>query len=95
MINRKLHNKHNFSLTFNLWLYNREGFSHDLVPGYLQLEKDYGQFEKLEELIDYYLENDLVEESERIENILQREIYGGSLDVDISQSVRNNLVFAK
>ena len=78
---RKLHNSHSFALTFSQWLYSRVGFSHDYVPGYLQLDSNYGQFRMLEELYGYYEANGFDDDAERVWQVMQREVQGGILDV--------------
>ena len=62
--------------------YFRAGREGDLVPGYLQLENNYGQFAALEHLRELYIEKGECEKADRVHQLLFREINGGAVEFD-------------
>jgi O-antigen ligase len=73
-----LNSSHQFMLTYTVWLNRRRGITDDLVPGYLQLDRDYGQFDVLEKLYTMYHENGACEEASGAWQTWQRAVYGGA-----------------
>jgi hypothetical protein len=69
----------NFSQTYSRWLYHREGVDADLVPGYVQLGYDVGQFQALERLRLIYASQGKCGEAEKIWGSLQSAIRGGAV----------------
>jgi tetratricopeptide (TPR) repeat protein/O-antigen ligase len=76
-----LHSPHQFMLTYTVWMNHRQGLTHDLVPGYLQLDSDVGQFTALERLYATYHEMGECENAGRIWHIWHQAVHGGALDV--------------
>ena len=69
-----------FVNTYSIWLYHRKGLSFDLVPGFLQLMPDYGQFEALNRLYQFYSQAGDCARAEETWRILQIALNGGALE---------------
>jgi O-antigen ligase/tetratricopeptide (TPR) repeat protein len=67
------------SLTYSLWLNNRNGLGFDLVPGYLQLSSSRGQFRLLERLQVLARQLGDCQSANQAWQIEQQAILGGSL----------------
>ena len=78
---RSLNSSQQFMLTYTLWLNRRQGITNDFVPGYLQLDRDYGQFAALERLYLLYAENGECEEAGAVWLVWQQAMHGGALEV--------------
>jgi hypothetical protein len=70
----------NFAQIYSTWLYFHDGLGFDLVPGYMQLEADYGQFTALERLYKLYEQSGRCSDAERTWNSLRVAMHGGSLE---------------
>jgi Tfp pilus assembly protein PilF len=68
------------SLTYSLWLNNRNGLGFDLVPGYLQLSSDSGQFKLLDSLQVLARQQGDCRAADSAWRIEQQAILGGSLE---------------
>ena len=75
-----LNSTHQFMLTYTVWLNRRQGITHDFVPGYLHLERDYGQFDALEKLYRMYYEEGACAEASRIWRTWQQAVHGGAFE---------------
>jgi hypothetical protein len=73
----------NFANIYSHWLYFRSGLDFDLVPGYLQLDADQGQFDALAQLHGMLQEQGRCSEAAQAWSILQRERRAGSLEPDL------------
>ncbi len=69
------------SLTYSLWLFNRNGLPFDLVPGYLQLSPNNGQFLVLERLQALARQQGDCQTAADAWQIEQQAIRGGSLEL--------------
>ncbi|MEJ5200926.1 MAG: O-antigen ligase family protein, partial [Anaerolineales bacterium] len=69
-----------FVNTYSLWLYHRKGLSFDLVPGFLQLIPDYGQFEALNRLYQIYSKAGECDKAEETWRVMQIALNGGALE---------------
>jgi len=76
---RQLHSTSNFGDTYADRLFGRVGIDEDLVPGYMQLDENIGQFEGMGKLEEYYRQKGNCEDYYRIWSIHQIAILGGSL----------------
>lgn len=76
-----LHGPHQFMLTYTVWMNHRQGITQDVVPGYMQLEEDVGQFTALEWLYGTYREQRACEQAGRIWHIWQNTVHGGAVEV--------------
>jgi hypothetical protein len=56
---------------FNLGAYRRDGFHFDLVPGFLKIESDVGQYDALSQLQAWYLEDDQREKADQVGKYLE------------------------
>ncbi|MDX9864965.1 MAG: hypothetical protein RBT34_09190, partial [Anaerolineaceae bacterium] len=77
---RILHNQHRFMLFYTAWFNRRQGITDDFVPGYLQLDRDYGQFDALEKLHQMYVADAQCENAEKAWVQWQRALRGGALE---------------
>jgi len=68
------------SLTYSLWLNNRNGLGFDLVPGYLQLSSDNGQFKLLDSLQALARRQGDCPAADKAWQIEQQAMHGGSLE---------------
>jgi hypothetical protein len=68
------------SLTYSLWLNNRNGLGFDLVPGYLQLLFDNGQFKLLDRLQVLARQQGDCQAADSAWRIEQQALRGGSLE---------------
>ena len=68
------------SLTYSLWLNNRNGLGFDLVPGYLQLSSSSNQFKLLERLQDLARQQGDCQTANKAWQIEQQAKRGGSLE---------------
>jgi Tfp pilus assembly protein PilF len=68
------------SLTYSLWLNNRNGLGFDLVPGYLQLSSSSNQFKLLEKLQDLARQQGDCQTANKAWQIEQQAKRGGSLE---------------
>jgi hypothetical protein len=70
----------NFANIYAFWLYFRQGFPYDIVPGYLQLDTDYGQSAALFQFHHLLQSQGGCQEAAHTWDVLQREVRGGSLE---------------
>lgn len=69
-----------FVNTYSLWLYHRKGLSFDIVPGFLQLTPDFGQFDALNRLYRLYSQLGDCAKAKETWEILQISLNGGALE---------------
>jgi O-antigen ligase len=70
----------NLSNTYSLWLYGRRGLPDILVPGFLLLEDNYGQYAAFNQLIDLYRTGGECAQAAKAWSKIQVLIRGGGLD---------------
>ena len=75
-----LNGPHQFMLTYTVWLNRRQGITEDLVPGYVQLDRDYGQFEALEKLYTMYQEDGMCQQASTAWRTWQQAVHGGAVE---------------
>lgn len=78
---RSLNSSHEFMLTYTVGLNHRQGITDDFVPGYLQLNTDYGQFAALEKLYSLYAENGECDKASAVWLVWQQAVHGGAPEV--------------
>lgn len=69
---------YNLARVYAMGAFKRDGLSQDVVPGYLQLSPDVGQFAALERLRQMYARQGDCERAGRTWSVLQRAIQGGA-----------------
>lgn len=77
---RILHTPHRFMLYYTVWMNRRQGITNDFVPGYLQLDRDYGQFAALKTLYEMYHESGECKEAGEVWQVWQQTVHGGALE---------------
>jgi len=82
VIRRTLNSYAGLYNVYSLWLNHLEGVKYDLVPGYVQLDVDIGQFETIEHLVFLYSQIGECEKANDTWHILQGAIRGGSIDFE-------------
>ena len=76
-----LRGPHKFMMTYTVWMNRRQGITDDLVPGYLQLDTDVGQFLALEKLYATYRDMGECENAARVWQVWQQAVHGGALEM--------------
>ena len=75
-----LDSSHQFMFTYTIWMNQKDGFTDDLLPGYIQLTTDYGQFDVMEKLYTLYIDSQECEKAENIWQIWHYSILGGAYE---------------
>ena len=75
-----LNGPHQFMLTYTVWLNRRQGMTDDFVPGYVQLDRDYGQFEALQKLYTMYQEDGMCQQASTAWQTWQQAVHGGAFE---------------
>ena len=68
-----------FSEVFSHSIHHREGIGYDLVPGFVSLQEDVGQFEAMERLVSLYSQAGQCGKSKDAWDVMQRSIAGYSI----------------
>jgi O-antigen ligase/tetratricopeptide (TPR) repeat protein len=61
-------------------IYHREMITTIIIPGYLRLEENVGQFDAIQQLMELYQQNGQTEQARKVESWLQKNQNGGSID---------------
>jgi tetratricopeptide (TPR) repeat protein len=78
-ISQRLITTNSFASAYSTWVNGKEGVDFDLVPGYLQLQPDFGQFKTWQQWIDDLVEQGNCDGAVKSARLLQLAIHGGSL----------------
>ena len=76
-----LNTPQDFMLVYTEKVNHRQGITDDLVPGYLQLDRDFGQFLAMEKLYATYQNMGECERAARVWQIWQQAVHGGAKEM--------------